>query len=124
MIDLFVNIHHNSTYQSRVNMSFWENNKGSIKSGGMSLLKGAGKATATVSKAGYGAYKNHQANKKNALAESEEVEQQTAPIPAASYRDRSVFSRIILQKHNLSPTYLLKLYIFYRLIIVLAVCTT
>lgn len=40
-------------------MSFWDNNKDSIKSGGIALVKGAGKATAAVGKAGYGAYKNH-----------------------------------------------------------------
>lgn len=51
-------------------MSFWDNHKDSIKAGGISVLKGAGKATKAVSKAGYSAYKNH--NSKSNAAPSEE----------------------------------------------------
>ncbi|KAG0689689.1 hypothetical protein C6P40_004634 [Pichia californica] len=56
-------------------MSFWDNNKDSIKSGSWAVLKGAGKATSAVSKAGYSAYKNHNNQKKETKLENEEGEE-------------------------------------------------
>lgn len=74
-------------------MSFWENNKGSIKSGGLAVLKGAGKATTAVSKAGYSAYKNHNSKKAEAKAEEEEeAEMESSHYGGSlSYRDPKSF---------------------------------
>lgn len=75
-------------------MSFWENNKGSIKSGGLAVLKGAGKATSAVGKAGYSAYKNHNNKKPGSKPEGEEEEEaavESNNYGSMTYRDPKSF---------------------------------
>jgi hypothetical protein len=74
-------------------MSFWDNNKDSIKSGSMSVLRGAGKATVAVSKAGYTAVKNHNNNKKGTGKDDEDDSEDSLPTNNTSinYRDPKAF---------------------------------
>lgn len=65
-------------------MSFWDNNKDSIKSGSLSVLKGAGRATKAVSKAGYSAYKSHN-NNKHSGGKDGEGEEDDDDNPGHSY---------------------------------------
>ena len=52
-------------------MSFWDNNKDSFKKAGVSTVKGIGKGTKAVSKAGYNTYKRSEA-KRNGTAYDED----------------------------------------------------